>query len=151
MTRQPAAPRVLFLDFDGVLHPTPAARTPELASTGVFDWLESLGAELDAHPDVRVVVHSTWRYIYSDKELRDILREVRERFLGSTPPGPRYESIQAWLGLNSTVTDYRILDDETTEFPRPLPGELIVCDPAAGVTGSDVIAALRRWLAERAQ
>lgn len=139
--------RVLFLDFDGVLHPTLAqdARDKRI-ETGLFGWLPALTRMLRPHPDVVIVVHSTWRYTHNDEELRELLESISDRVVGSTPPGPRYESIQAWLRLHRSMTDHRILDDETLEFPDPLPAELVVCDPRMGVTAPGVQAALRQWL-----
>lgn len=142
-----AEQRVLFLDFDGVLHPTLAQDArDERIETGLFGWLPTLAKLLRPHPEVVIVVHSTWRYTHNDEELRELLEGISDRVVGSTPPGPRYESIQAWLSMHRSMTDYRILDDETLEFPDPLPAELVVCDPRMGVTAPGVQAALRQWL-----
>jgi HAD domain in Swiss Army Knife RNA repair proteins len=145
------ARRVLFLDFDGVLHPTvivgESHRMKEVIAVGHFGWLPALESLLRPHPDVAVVVHSTWRHTHDDEELRRLLGPVGERIVGSTPPGSRYEGIKQWLHANPTYTSHRILNDDPTEFPQPLPVELIVCNPEVGVTGGEVAASLRRWLA----
>jgi len=141
---------VLFLDFDGVVHPGPAlvgatGEHPSLA-TPHFGWLPALLKTLRPYPDIRVVVHSTWRLNYDEDELREILSALGDRYVGATPTGERYPSILQWLEANPDVTSYRILDDEPHEFPQPLPEQLIVCDPTLGVTGVEVVAALRDWL-----
>jgi hypothetical protein len=144
------ASRVLFLDFDGVLHPTVIEGEPhrmeEVIGVGLFGWLQTLESLLRPHPDVAVVVHSTWRHTHDDEELRMLLGRVGERMVGSTPPGSRYDGIRQWLRANPTYSSHRILDDDPTEFPRPPPDELIVCSPEEGVTGKEVVAALRKWL-----
>lgn len=148
--QRPSGHRVLFLDFDGVLHPgpPPLGRGEEqpFIATKHFGWLPALLRTLAPHPDVKVVVHSTWRLAYDEAELWEILSDLGGRYLGATPAGERYASILQWLEANPGVTSYRILDDEPDEFPQPLPEQLIVCDPTQGVTGLEVASALRQWL-----
>ncbi len=147
-SRRTALQRLLFLDIDGVLHPTLnsiTAQQPTLNDT-LFGWLPSLTSALKPHSDVSIVVHSTWRYNYNADEWRDILGSLRPRVLGATPLGPRYESILSWLHMNPVFANYRILDDDGTEFPAPPPVELILCDPAKGVSEARVLAALSTWL-----
>ena len=100
------------------------------------------------HPDVVIVVHSTWRYTHDADELRLLLGALGQRVVGATPRGPRYESIEWWLNMNPKFGSYRILDDDAREFPTPTPPELILCDPATGVAAPKVLAALRTWLEE---
>lgn len=141
--------RVLFLDFDGVLHPAPAKNagpSSRFIAVGHFGWLPALVQLLRPHPDVSVVVHSSWREAYNDDELGEMLSDLGDRVLGGTPPGERYESVLRWLDARPEFTSYRILDDDPAEFPAPPPGELIVCDPIEGVADATVLAALRLWL-----
>jgi len=143
-----AQPRVLFIDIDGVLHPTgdTAIANEPASSDTLFCWLPTLASALMSHADVSIVVHSTWRYMYKIDELRDILESLAPRVLGTTPLGPRYESIQWWLHLNPSFTNYRILDDDASEFPAPPPPELILCDPRQGVRDPRVLSLLTLWL-----
>ena len=149
--RVKVASRVLFVGFDGVLHPTvfevEPVRMEKVIGVDLFGWLPVLESLLRPHQDVAVVVHSNWRLTHDDEELQLLLGRLGHRMLGSTTPGARYEGIQQWLRANPACTSHRILDGDAADFPRPLPIELIVCDPDAGVTGNDVIAALRAWLA----
>ena len=133
--------RVLFLDFDGVLHPTPLADADQ-----PLRLLPHLRALLHGRADVGLVVHSTWRYVYRPRELAELLATAGAPVLGATPRGPRHESILWWLHLNPLVTEYVILDDDAREFPDPLPPELIVCDPADGILTPGVLDRLGRWL-----
>jgi hypothetical protein len=149
-SRRRAQPkRVLFLDFDGVLHPTMEdldGDSDACIATPLFGWLPLLATALASHPDVGIVVSSTWRYTHDQDELRELLGPLRGRFLGATPRGPRYESIQWWLHLNPMFASHRILDDNPREFPTPAPKELIACHPHRGVSDSEVLAQLREWL-----
>jgi hypothetical protein len=139
----------LFLDFDGVLSPTTvedSADAGEPVHTALFGWLPVLVAVLKPHPDVALVIHSTWRYTHDLDELRELLGSLGGRVVGATPRGPRYESILWWRHMNPAFTDFRILDDDAKEFPSPAPAELILCNPRTGVAGQEVLASLRGWL-----
>ncbi len=146
------AGRVIFLNFDGVLHPTSIEVEQERMETvigvGLFGWLPVLDDALRPHPDVNVVVHSPWRRTRCDEELRLLLGSLGSRMVGSTPPDSCFEGIRNWLHSNPGVVSHRILDlDPPRKYPRPLPPELIVCNPTQGVAASDVLGALRTWLA----
>lgn len=132
--------RIVFLDFDGVLHPTPLADADQ-----PLRLLPHLTRVL-AGSDVALVVHSTWRYVYRPRELAELLVTAGAPLLGATPRGPRYESILWWLHLNPSVTDYIILDDDAKEFPDPPPAELLLCDPADGLLTPGVLDRLGRWI-----
>ena len=141
--------RVLFLDFDGVLHPTMEDLddgSDACIATPLFGWLPVLAAALHRYPDVGITVQSTWRYTHDDDELRELLGPLGVRFLGATPRGPRYESILWWLHLNPSFVSRRILDDNPREFPEPPPAELILCHPHYGVSDPVVLAQLAEWL-----
>ena len=150
-SRAVKSPRALFLDFDGVLHPSVLSRfdePPESLTTVFFGWLQALVQVLRPHPDVAIVVHSTWRYTHDADELRLLLGALGPQFAGATPKGPRYESIEWWLHLNPLFVSHRSLDDDAREFPTPPPPELILCDPATGVAAPGIQAALSNWLEE---
>lgn len=156
--RAPGGRRVLFLDFDGVLHPFgPQAGEGVLGvravhGTGVFCWLTLLAEILKPHPDVEIVVHSSWRDVYSRQELADILEELGPRAVDVTPRADRYCSILAWLNRqNDTVSSFRILDDQVRQFPRACRAELIACPRLKGVSAPKVRKALALWLAESAK
>ena len=142
--------RVLFIDFDGVLHPAtsgPGVMNSAVLATPLWGWVPTLARVLRPHADVGLVVHSSWRCTHNVEELRSLLGPLGSRVVGSTPDGQRYESCLRWLRLNPTYTSYRILDDDRREFPDPLPAELILCDPNTGVSAPAVLAALSHWLA----
>lgn len=143
------ATRVLFVDFDGCLHPLSTGLTSGGApvKTPHFGWLPALAEALRGHDDVGLVVHSTWRYEYDVDELRGLLGSLGQRVIGATPRGPRLDSILWWTNL-SQCTDYRILDDDASEFPSPPPPQLILCCPSTGVAAPAVLAALKKWLDE---
>lgn len=137
--------RVIFLDFDGVLHATDG---PALAMRQ-FVWLPALQALLQPHDDVKLVVHASARQNSPEAFLRDRLGISATRWAGVTPPQlSRWPSIQAWLQENPETSQFRILDDQSTEFPDPPPAELILCQCKTGVADPVVQSRLITWLDE---
>jgi len=76
--------RILFTDFDGVVHPGPTVVTSQTH----FCWLPQLARLLAPWDDIELVIHSTWRHQYDLAELREMLGSlgraiaIREEFAG---------------------------------------------------------------------
>jgi len=134
--------RAIFLDFDGVLHPSggdPGRVMP-------FEWLPILANLLQECPDVKLVVHSSWRDVHSSDYLREFMGPLGSRLLGAVPPGPRGLAIQEFLRLEVRITSYIVLDDMPAECPAGLEDSVIVCDPLLGISEQTVQDQIRRWL-----
>jgi len=134
----PGPSMVLFLDYDGVLHPLFAGCQP------TFEGAARLREFLLKYPCVSVVVHSSWRFIpgYSEKDVGDVLSlgpELEDRFLGVTPISEpsRWESIQAWMKARPYTGAYVILDDMATSFPTEARPYLISPHHVYGMTEND--------------
>lgn len=147
--------RVIFLDFDGVLHAVPGLPTGRTAHgkpvfrvkrVPPFAWLPVLIELLRPHPDVRVVVHSTWRVLHSPDDLRQMLYQLGERFAGCAPAGERWECIRAALEARPEVTDFLVLDDAADELMDAPPERLVICDPYLGLSDVRAQERIRRWL-----
>lgn len=133
--------RLMFLDFDGVVHP---------ADTGLrlaerFCWLPILESLVEGHPDVYIVVHSTWRYEYTDQELRGLLGPLGQRFVGSAPRAPREQAIETVLLANKLVRAHIALDDDRREFSGTTVN-LLPLDSQRGLSDELVQAEIKRWL-----
>lgn len=87
---------------------------------------------LEGHPDVGILVHSSWRNFIRDEQLSDLLGPLKSRYIGATPRVGRCDGIQQVVEERQ-LTDYRILDARKGEFPAGLP-HLILCDPEKGST-----------------
>ncbi|MGX5652719.1 HAD domain-containing protein [Hydrogenophaga borbori] len=134
--------RVIFLDFDGVVHPLDSGDNP----SGRMRWLPHLVELLTAVPDVRIVVHSTWRYQYTDDELRVLLGELGGRFIGSAPRLPREQAIELVLQANKgRVAAHLVLDDDRSEFTTGRLN-LVLCDPGLGLSAPRVQRDIAEWL-----
>lgn len=121
---------VLFLDFDGVLHP---------GTSGTMRLVRELERLLTRYPDVVVVISSSWRMGESLEELRAWFSpEFASRIISVTPvldqgqPAARQAEAEAWLAENATVA-YCALDDEPSLFRQGCPW-LIATNPRTGLT-----------------
>ena len=136
---------LLFLDFDGVLHPALWPREPDFCRLPLFE------AVLRGAPRVRIVVSSTWREAFGLEELRcRFSADIAARIVGATPVLPgrsRHAEIMAYLQRHAThATQWVALDDTPEQFPPGCP-YLIRCDPRSGLTEA-VARELARRLAE---
>lgn len=150
--------RGLFLDFDGVVHPVSAIadwRTLNIHSADIdslvqkrdlFRWLPLLTAALESHPDVVLVVHSGWRGVADNTQMRQILGpSLADRFIGVTSVNlNRFEGIQE-LVRRAEMEDYLVIDDAIQEFPSEF-NHLLATDPELGLSELDIIRHLDQWL-----
>lgn len=141
--------KLLFLDFDGVLHPNFSPRER------LFCHVDALMGALQAARECpAVVVSSSWRFQRPVDELLGFLPEpLRDIVVGVTPevePGrlQRHREILAYLRSVQGTPDWRALDDERIGFPDDC-RELILCNGKTGL-GPSAIDCLSAWLCEPA-
>lgn len=133
---------ILFLDFDGVLHPE-YEREP-MPSEQSFCHLLRLEAILREYPHVEIVITSMWRYEFSITDLRNRFAEdIRHRIIGVTAleehqnarhlPARREGEILDWLMANDRMGDPWIaLDDATWQFQKHK-DKLVACVSYVGL------------------
>ncbi|MES2072734.1 MAG: HAD domain-containing protein [Pseudomonadota bacterium] len=121
---------ILFLDFDGVLHPRPKNRE------WIFCHLPQLEKILAEHPRLYVVIASSWREEYPWDTLVGLFSgAVRSRVVDMTPwiPGARrQEEVEAWLAVNGFHGTWMVLDDDQSEFEPGFP-QLFLCQTSIGL------------------
>lgn len=130
---------ILFLDFDGVLHPDPPTQQLPLW------WRAALLSEwLNMHPQVDVVISSTWRVGRTLDMLRDLLPSaLARRVVGAT--GQIHEALyarqlecEAWMRSNRpTWRSWAALDDRAWNF-RLFEKPFVLCDRRTGLTSDDL-------------
>lgn len=132
--------KILFLDFDGVLHPS--------ISTEFFTRLDVLWSAIQ-HSPPQIVISSSWRFQHPTRKLKQFLGpNIGKHVIGTTGEAfigkyARHEEIKQWIALDG-CTDWAILDDSRFEFPENLP-RLILCDARTGMT-QEKADELKSWL-----
>jgi hypothetical protein len=139
---------ILFLDFDGVLHPDPDPDWPE--RTKCLSCLPILEEALRGL-DFRVVITSSWRSWYSLDEFRTMLGEIGPRVVGVTTymshmplsqnkgRAIRQAEVLRWLELfdEEEGSPYLVLDDAQYGF-QPGWFPLYITDGKTGLRPEDI-------------
>ncbi len=140
---------ILFLDFDGVLHPAIAREDT------VFCCLPHLWSIMRARPAVQVVFSSSWRETFDPEVMLDFVtanggEDLLDRFVGSNPVLRNVQVYQreaeclAWLRGNG-MRDRRwlALDDAGHGF-QERSRHLYLVDHQSGLQSADVPRILKR-------
>lgn len=132
---------ILFLDFDGVLHPLPTAGN-------VFGCVPHLWTILRARPSIEVVFSSSWREVYAPESMLDFVtangaEDLLDRFIGSNPVlagaqdiCQRESECVAWLHGNGMANRPWLALDDADQFSDPRC--LYLVDRRTGLTAADV-------------
>jgi hypothetical protein len=106
---------------------------------GLFRWTDSLVERLDRYPDLRVVIHSTWRDLFDYEHLLAMLpSRISERVTGVTPHfRGREESIIEYR-IDHGIVDYVIIDDDRRAFDREI-DRVVFTHPDRGLGDSDAL------------
>jgi len=124
---------ILFLDFDGVLHP------PHEATVCPFSYLDNFCTvlrEIDPGGALRIVVSSTWRLLESLEELRaHFPPDIAARIIDVTPfllpvnpqlAGSRQREIEAWMADHAPGGAWLAVDDIPLYFEIGCPHLFLV-------------------------
>ena len=131
---------ILFLDFDGVLHPYAPWPHDETVRAQYFNHLPRFEAVLRDFPEVHIVIASDWRLHHTLDELRTFFSEdIRKRIRGTTAlerlsgnaTGDRQLQVERYLSVHHlTGTRWIAVDDTPTNY---LPGaHLVLCKEMFG-------------------
>lgn len=128
---------ILFLDFDGVLHPFSRPHGP-LVHVPYFEQV------LRDLPGVDIVISSAWREAHSLEQLRLFFSEdIARRIIGVTPqldslehPFIREAEIRAWLRNAGREAEPWVALDDIASFFSPGCRNLILVDTERGFNES---------------
>ena len=167
--------RMLFLDFDGVLHPIDvvtidyADHGVTITGNGLLRHAPRLDVLLSNHPDVAVVISSSWRNNFPLDELKERLGPLGQKAIGTInstvvpdrmpflheqrPIIGRYRHCEE-LADHFGVTDWLLIDDDPfivwrTESGAVLPDleqRVILCDSMLGMDTPGCWHRLDSWL-----
>ena len=129
---------ILFLDIDGVLHPTSGSKPFVPACLSVLEALVS------DFPDIEIVITSSWREEKSLSELKALLgTKLGSRVIGATPVidepflhHVRFHEAQAYLSqTNKPDRPWVAVDDEIGNYPAD--SSVVITDRRTGITKED--------------
>ena len=140
-----ASIKILFLDFDGVLHPLNSKRE------NLFCNVHYLEQSLEG-ASCKIVITSNWRLTHSIDAMRELLpKKIGELLIGATDIATgvnhqRFVEIQNYLNthIDSNPVDWRAIDDTSQDFPNECKN-LICCDSHSGRGSAEEIQ-ITRWL-----
>jgi hypothetical protein len=128
--------KFLFLDFDGVLHPTSHGSL-------LFFNAHLLEEVFPTYP-CHIVISSSWRFHLNLDELKQRLPDkIRPWIVGVTGEAymgqySRYHEIVGYLyDREKHLANWKALDDAWVEFPQGCEN-LIRCNPNTGITVPEV-------------
>ena len=134
--------KLIFLDFDGVLHPTHFAGESPFSCAALLEESFNLLSP-------KIVISSSWRFTHNLEKLQKTLPTfISSLIIGATGAAvigkhPRFTEIQNYLQSYGPA-DWRALDDSYWEFPNPCP-KLIRCNPNTGIADRQILE-LNQWL-----
>ena len=147
---------ILFLDFDGVLHPL------EAEGAELFSCLQKLWTLLRRHPEIEVVFSTAWRSSFPLNTLRKYVtlgggEDLALRFIATTTDEIDHDSdlmsrlieCESWLAENAREQEPWIaIDDMAVLFGHHPAANVYIVNPAHGLREHDVeaISALIRRL-----
>lgn len=131
---------ILFLDFDGVVHPEPC-----YDASLHFCFLWRIEAVLEDFQDLQIVISSTWRESRSLQQLKEIFEsKYQHRVIGVTPSWKdipqvldvvgyqRQAEIEGWLrASNEPWRPWVAVDDKPYLF-KPFLSSLVKTNPVTG-------------------
>jgi hypothetical protein len=151
---------VLFLDFDGVLHPEDvrrrAGKGPYIATPSghvLFEHAPLLAAVLRPYPDIRIVLSTSWVRWYRSvhRVARKLPPELKARVVGATyhqhmeEESPR--GMQIWADvLRRKPAAWLALDDDYLHWPTWCREQLVRTDEVLGISAPQVLDELKAKL-----
>lgn len=156
---------LLFLDYDGVLHPDAvflSKKGPQLRSEGeLFMWVDILERELSTLPNVRIVLSTSWVFhLGYSRALKRLPQSVQHRVIGSTWHSSmqkdlsdevvwgelsRYSQIMKYVS-RSRVTNWVAIDDDSEGWPLSERRKLVLSHSDTGLSDVDTVRELRTRL-----
>lgn len=154
---------ILYLDFDGVLHPGEVYRIRgqivlQCDGISLFEWSPLLVEYLEPHPDVRIVLSTSWVRVLSFTGARAWLPEVlAKRVIGATWHSAMNQDW--WLGLSRydqisrhaqrhRIARWLAVDDDGHDWPKERSSQLVQTDSMLGIAAPDSRELLQQRLHE---
>ena len=137
---------LVFLDFDGVLHPYPCS------DSEYFCWMDNLESVLHTFSNTEVIISSSWREHYDFSALQQLFpKSIQKQIIGVTPvitessydEGGRELEIVRWLQQQKREHENWIAIDDNIYLFDQYVHNVIECD---SMTGLDDEITQKLWL-----
>lgn len=139
---------VLYLDFDGVLHPSevwmidnqPVLQWPDDPSLTLFCWAPILELILDDHDPqglIKIVLSTTWGQRFGLQKAAEYLpNSIRSRVVGKTThsDGPRGVQVAQHAKYHIKNQKWIAIDDVAYLWPIEHLDKLVRCDESLGIS-----------------
>lgn len=156
---------IIFLDFDGVLHPDEVFRTrqgPQLrCAGGLFMWSSILEGELEDFPDVQLVLSTSWvKELGFSRAKKRLPEGLQARIIGSTwhssmsnvwadqvwwEQASRHQQILRYA-TRAKAQKWIAIDDDAQGWASHDRDRLLLADRQLGLTTPGLMQALRAKL-----
>lgn len=136
--------KYLFLDFDGVLHPSLSDNKDRFSKVNLL-------SQALTSSKCQIIISSSWRFQFTLDQLKKMLpRSISNLVVDTTGEAitgqyARYNEIKYWLeSIQKPFADWMAIDDAINEFP-PHCRSLIATKSSHGITRDQIIE-LEQWL-----
>ncbi len=137
-------PKYLFLDFDGVLHPSLCNDKDRFSKVNLL-------SQALTSSTCQIIIASSWRFQFTLAQLKKMLPKSISNLVvdvtGEAITGQyaRYNEIKHWLeSIQKPFADWMAIDDAINEFPTDCPN-LIATKSSEGITEYQIVK-LKQWL-----
>jgi hypothetical protein len=153
--------KICYLDYDGVLHDCQVFNSPGIGihirtpGRTLFEWAPILDELLAPHPDVEIVLSTSWVAAQSFEFARAQLPPgLQQRVIGSTYNTDNLRYFDAWPRGRQVASDvlerkpdsWFAIDDDDNGWPRNCRGRLIKTHGSAGISAPTAQDAIRKIL-----
>jgi hypothetical protein len=136
--------KYLFLDFDGVLHPSLSDNKDRFSKVNLL-------SQALTSSKCQIIISSSWRFQFTLDQLKKMLpKSISNLVVDTTGEAitgqyARYNEIKHWLeSIQKPFSDWKAIDDAINEFPPDCPN-LIATKSSQGIM-QDQIIMLKQWL-----
>ena len=153
--------KLCYLDYDGTLHDSQVYISPGVGihirtpGRALFEWAAILDDLMLPHPEIKIVLSTTWVAAQSFEFARAQLPPgLQKRIIGSTYTTENLRYFDAWPRGRQVTSDvltrnpssWFAIDDDDNGWPRNCRSRLIKTDGSTGISAPRIQDAIRKIL-----
>jgi hypothetical protein len=144
--------KICYLDFDGVVHDAQVYHSPHVGihmmtkGRALFEWTPNLVDLLADHPDVVIVLSTSWVAKFGLEMVKDLLPDdLARRVIGATYTPENLLFFDAWPRGKQVTSDVHkrkpshwiAIDDDPAGWPPGWENHLVLTDGATGISTAE--------------